>query len=84
MPAHGQQPLGILFWNQELEPGRDVAPQNRQLGGLAPVVLINSNSLDVVLSRQSPLSSRALRRLVRLARVRVERLVGFVADGAGK
>jgi hypothetical protein len=66
----------------ELEPGRTVPAKSRHIGGLAPVVLINSNRLELVLSRQAPLSSRVLRRLVRLARSRVRRLVNHVVDGA--
>jgi hypothetical protein len=65
----------------ELDPHKTVTAKSRRVGGVAPVVLINSNRLDVVLSRQAPLSSRHLRRLERLARARVDRLVSHVVDG---
>ncbi|HSI06531.1 MAG TPA: ATP-binding protein, partial [Myxococcota bacterium] len=49
--------------------------------GLAPVVVLNSDRLDVVLSRRKARDSRELRRLMRLARARLDRLVSHAVDG---
>ncbi len=49
--------------------------------GLAPVVVLNSDRLDVVLSRRKPRDGRELRRLMRLARARLDRLVSHAVDG---
>lgn len=57
-----------------------VAPAN----GLAPVVVLNSDRLDVVLSRRKPRAGRELRRLMRLARSRLDRLVTHAVDGVVK
>lgn len=66
---------------EELDPDatarRPVSPGE----GLAPVVILNSDALDVVLSRDKPIDGRALRRLLRLARARVDRLVEHAIDG---
>ncbi|MBC7793003.1 MAG: ATP-binding protein [Clostridia bacterium] len=57
-----------------------VAPAN----GLAPVVVLNSDRLDVVLSRRKPRAGRELRRLMRLTRSRLDRLVSHAVDGVVK
>lgn len=57
-----------------------IAPAN----GLAPVVVLNSDRLDVVLSRRKPRAGRELRRLMRLARSRLDRLVTHAVDGVVK
>ncbi len=49
--------------------------------GLAPVVVLNSDRLDVVLSRRKARDGRELRRLMRLARARLDRLVSHAVDG---
>ncbi|MEE8410677.1 MAG: transglutaminase domain-containing protein, partial [Myxococcota bacterium] len=67
---------------EEIEPGCAVMPKHRRVGGLAPVILINSNDLDVVLSRQAPVRGRALARVVKLARMQLRRLVVRLVDGA--
>ena len=66
----------------ELEPdwtGRVVA---REVAGLSPVVVLDSQRLDVVLSRRDAVPGRALRRLTRLARARVRLVVRGVLAGA--
>ncbi len=66
----------------ELLPGAAPRRERRQLKGLAPVVLINSNRLPLVMSRQHPVRNRVLRRLVRLARQRLAHLVDHVIAAA--
>jgi transglutaminase-like putative cysteine protease len=66
----------------ELEPdwtGRVVA---REVAGLSPVVVLDSQRLDVVLSRRAVVPGRPLRRLTRLARARVRRVIMGVLAGA--
>lgn len=67
---------------EELLPEYDGPTTAVHAGGLSPVVILNSEHLDVTLSRQEPVQSRELRRLVALAHERVRRLVGHVADKA--
>ncbi|MEE8410063.1 MAG: transglutaminase domain-containing protein [Myxococcota bacterium] len=67
---------------EEIEPGASVMPEHRRVGGLAPVILINADFLDVVLSRQAPVRGRALRRVIKVARTQLHRLVEQLVDGA--
>ncbi len=67
---------------EELEPDGAAPTGAQTVDGLSPVILINSDDLDVVLSRRAPMQSRALRRLVRLGQKRVRRLVAHVIDRA--
>lgn len=66
---------------EELEPDatsrRPISPGE----GLAPVVILNSDRLELVLSRDEPVDDRALRRLLKLARGRVDRLVEHAIEG---
>lgn len=56
---------------EELEPGKEVPSRAAQVGGLSPVVKLNSDRLEVVLTRRAPRQTRALRRLIRLGQSRV-------------
>lgn len=66
---------------EELEPNASTRRPAAPGEGLAPVVILNSDALEVVLSRDEPVDSRALRRLLRLARARVDRLVEHAIEG---
>ncbi len=66
---------------EELEPNATSRRPASPGEGLAPVVILNSDALEVVLSRDQPVDSRALRRLLRLARARVDRLVEHAIEG---
>jgi hypothetical protein len=50
--------------------------------GLAPIVIMNVDHLDVVLSRQKPRSSKTLKRAVAAAKKRLDRLARAALDGA--
>lgn len=67
---------------EELEPDRGARQARPAPEGLAPVMVLNSSELDVVMSRSSPVANRALRRLVRTARERLDRLVSHACEGA--
>ncbi len=67
---------------EELLPEYDGPTTPVHAGGLSPVVILNSDRIDVTLSRQEPVQGKALRLLVALASERVRRLVGHVADKA--
>ena len=66
----------------EIDPPPGGCSRAQKAGGLSPVVLLNSNRLGVVLSRERPKRDRVLRELARKARKRVRRLVGRVVEEA--
>ena len=67
---------------EELDPDHDVPTRRHIPEGLAPVVLINSDKLEVVLSRQSPMGGRTLKRIVRLGPARLRHLLEHMIDRA--
>ncbi|MBI5507844.1 MAG: ATP-binding protein [Deltaproteobacteria bacterium] len=67
---------------EELEASPSVPVYQRLAGGLAPAIILNSNRLDLVMSRSRPVASQALRRLTRVARSQLARLVGELSRAA--
>ena len=88
----GQTPKVVLYarglwltersYLEELLVGGEPPARGPEARGLAPVLLINSDALEVVLSRQQPIEGPELKRLVRLGQKQVQRLSRAVIDGA--